>query len=64
MNLSKKCRNHTKYHFGKRSCKFCFDRGLVNDYLQKTLRLAPEEKLLIEIFGNWEGKYKTYVRFN
>ena len=32
---------------------------LVNDYLQKTLKLAPEEKLLIEIFGNWE-KIKAF----
>jgi len=62
MNLSKKCRNH--YYPGKPGCKFCWDRKLVNDYLMKSLRLAPEEKLLIEIFGNWEGKYKRYVRFN
>lgn len=61
MNLNKKCRNHTKYHFGKGGCKFCWDKKFINDYLQKSLNLKPEERLLNTIFGDWK---KKYVRFN
>ena len=63
MNLNKKCRNHQKYMLGKSGCKFCWDAKLTNDYLQKSSNLKPEEKLLISIFGNWEGKWKRHVRF-
>lgn len=61
MNLNKKCRNHTKYALGKGGCKFCWDAKLTNDYLQKSINMKPEEKLLYSIFGDWK---KKYVRFN